>query len=135
MSIDEQNIIKEKYYTEAIRYMDNAKETLIKAGKKDYFYIDNKYVKTACGIAYNAVLKALDGYFILIQEEKRKGRKSAEYYERILSKRDKKLLNYFEDAYKILHLNGYNDGNRDTIIINRGFEVAYILINKIKPAA
>ena len=29
------------------------------------FYLDDKYVKTACGNAYNGVLKALDGYFIL----------------------------------------------------------------------
>ena len=133
MSIEEQNKIKEKYYNEAIRYMDNAKETLKKSGKIENFYQDEKYVKTACGIAYNAVLKALDGYFILIEAEKRKGRKNVEYYESILSKRDKKMLDNFENAYKILHLNGYYDGIKDTFIIKRGFEVAFIIINKIRP--
>ena len=28
MSVDEQNQIKEKYHSEAVRYMDNAKECL-----------------------------------------------------------------------------------------------------------
>ncbi|MCL6102727.1 MAG: DUF5618 family protein, partial [Bacteroidetes bacterium] len=65
METTEQNKIKAEYYKEAIRYMDNAKETLKKAGKEDDLYQDSKYVKTASGIAYNAVLKALDGYFIL----------------------------------------------------------------------
>ena len=32
--------IKQKYYSEAIRYMDNAKATLKHAGKEDRFYID-----------------------------------------------------------------------------------------------
>ena len=51
MSIQEQQELREKSYAEAIRYMDNAKETLKKAGKEDYFYKDKKYVSSACGIA------------------------------------------------------------------------------------
>ena len=43
--------------------MENARENLQKAGKDGDLYQDSKYVKTASGIAYNAVLKALDGYF------------------------------------------------------------------------
>jgi hypothetical protein len=44
-----------KSYTEALRYMDNAKETLQKANKEDDFYHDRKYVRTACGTAYKNV--------------------------------------------------------------------------------
>ena len=51
MVIEEQNRIRKTYYNEAIRYMENARETLQKAGKEDRFYIDKKYVKTACGTA------------------------------------------------------------------------------------
>ena len=58
MGLDEQNQLKIKYYSEAIRYMDNAKATLKSAGKEDDYYNDDKYVKTACGTAYNGVLKA-----------------------------------------------------------------------------
>jgi hypothetical protein len=135
MAIVDQNKIKTKYYTEAIRYMDNAKETLKKAGKEDRFYIDKKYVKTACGTAYNAVLLALDGYLLLKGIEKKKGRKDIDFYKESVSCLDKKLLNYVEEAYNILHVYGYYDGIRDTKIISSGFEMAYVIINKIKPAA
>lgn len=133
MSIQEQAETKTKYYTEAIHYMDNAKEILQKAGKEDEFYKDEKYVKTACGTAYNGVLKALDGYLLLKNVEKRKGRKSIEYYQKSVAKIDKKLLNYLNSAYEVLHLSGYYDGIKDVKIVTRGFEVAYSIIDKIKP--
>jgi uncharacterized protein (UPF0332 family) len=135
MAIVDPEKIKNKYYTEAIRYMDNAKETLKKAGKEDRFYIDKKYVKTACGTAYNAVLLALDGYLLLKGIEKKKGRKDISYYEEEVSKIDKKLLNYVVEAYNTLHLYGYYDGTRDSKVISSGFEMAFVIINKIKPAA
>ena len=43
MSIEEQQALKEKSYTEAMRYMENAKETLKKAVKEDDYYRDKKY--------------------------------------------------------------------------------------------
>ena len=133
MSIEEQNEVKIKYYNEAIRYMDNAKETLKKAGKEDKFYLDKKYVKTACGTAYNGVLTALDGYLILKDIKKPKGRKSIEYYQDSITKIDKKLLNYVNSAYEILHLVGYYDGNNTVSVIKEGFNMAYSIIEKIKP--
>ena len=133
MSIEEQNEIKSKYYNEAIRYMDNAKETLKKAGKEDKFYLDKKYVKTACGTAYIGVLTALDGYLILKEIKKPRGRKSIEYYQDSITKIDKKLLNYVNSAYEILHLVGYYDGNNTVSVIKEGFNMAYTIIDKIKP--
>jgi len=133
MSIEEQNEVKIKYYNEAIRYMDNAKETLKKAGKEDKFYLDKKYVKTACGTAYNGVLTALDGYLILKEIKKPRGRRSIEYYQNSIAKTDKKLLNYVNNAYEILHLVGYYDGNNSVTVINEGFNYAYYIIDKIKP--
>jgi hypothetical protein len=38
MSHEEQQKLRTKYHSEAIRYMDNAKETLRKAGKQDKLY-------------------------------------------------------------------------------------------------
>ena len=135
METIEQHKIKTEYYKEAIRYMDNAKEKLKKAGKEDRFYVDKKYVKTACGTAYNAVLLALDGYLLLQGIEKKKGRKDIDFYKESVSKVDKKLLNYVVEAYNTLHLYGYYDGTRETKTILAGFELAYVIIDKIKPSA
>lgn len=135
MGTEEQNKIRTTYYNEAIRYMENAKETLQKAGKEDRFYIDKKYVKTACGTAYNAVLLALDGYLLLQGIEKKKGRKDIGFYQEAVSRFDRKLLNYVTEAYNILHLAGYYDGSKNSKIILEGLDLADVIIDKIKPAA
>jgi hypothetical protein len=127
--------IKNEYYDEAIRYMENAKEALKKAGKEDDLYQDDKYVKTACGIAYCAVLKALDGFFILKEVKKQRGRKSIEYYRENISKIDRKLLHYLNNAYSTLHLEGYYEGNVSVDTIHSGLKSAYLIIDRIKPAA
>jgi small nuclear ribonucleoprotein (snRNP)-like protein len=133
MSIQEQNTIKEKYYSEAMRYMANAKSTLVFAKKDGKNYQDDKNVKTACGRAYNGILKALDGYFLLKGVEKKKGRKSTEYYHDNAAKMDKKLNTQLHDAYEILHLSGYYDGITNVAVIKEGFEVAYDIIKRIEP--
>ena len=133
MSIKEQITIKEKYYQEALRYMDNAKETLKKAIKEDKFYKDEKYVKTACGTAYNGVLKALDGYLLLKGIEQKKGRKSIEYYQSNVSKWDKKLSAELHNAYTILHLSGYYDGITSVPVVTEGFNLAHSIIKRIEP--
>jgi hypothetical protein len=133
MSHQEEQRIKQRYYTEAMRYMDNAKDTLRKAGKDGKLYQDEKYVKTACGTAYIGVLKALDGYFYTHGVEKRKGRKSIEYYKDNIARLDKKMLSYLNTAYDVLHLDGYYDGILSVPVIRSGFDVAYDIIEKIKP--
>jgi hypothetical protein len=135
MSIQEQELVKEQYYSEAIRYMDNAREYLKNAKKEGNFYNDKKYVKTACGTAYNGLVVALDGFLILKGMDKPKGklRKSIEYYQSNITKIDKKMLNYLNNAYEVLHLWGYYDGIGDAIVVKRGFDLAYTLIDKIKP--
>lgn len=132
MTATEQQIVKDEYYNEAIRYMENAKEILKKAGKEDNHYQDEKYVKTACGLAYNAVLVALKGLFILKDIPKPKNRAKREYYEDNLAKFDKKLLKYYNEVYNILHLSGYYDGVTNVKVVSSGFEEAYLIINKLK---
>jgi len=90
MSVEEQEQTKERYYIEAMRYMDNAKEYLKNAKKEGNYYRDPKYVRTECGAAYNGVLIALDGYLSLkgIKKPKGKNRKSIEYYHNNLGKLD-----------------------------------------------
>jgi len=135
MSREEQQEVKQKCYSEAMRYMDNAKENLQKARKEDNFYQDRKYVRAACGIAYSGVLVAMDGYLTLKGFEKPKGRKrkSIEYYQERVGQIDRKLLNYLNSAYDTLHLSGYYDGNLNAKVVNAGFDVAYEIIEKIKP--
>ena len=137
MSITEQQALKEAYYNEAIRYMENAKEYLKNANKEDNIYRDAKYVRTACGTAYSGMLIGLDGYLILkgIHKPKGKERKSIEYYQKNISKLDKKMMDNLDIAYKILHLSGYYDGIRSATVIKEGFDNAYKIIDKIKPTA
>ena len=135
MSIQEQQHLKEKYYGEAIRYMDNAKESLQKAKKEGNYYHDIKYVKSACGIAYSGLLVALDGFLILKGFDKPEGkkRKTIEYYQSSITKIDKKMLNHLNSAYEILHLWGYYDGIRDARVLRIGLEEANKIIDKLKP--
>jgi hypothetical protein len=135
MMTQEQEILREQHYSEAMRYMDNAKECLKKAKKEDGVYYDKKYVKMACGTAYNGVLEALDGYLELkgIEKPKGRGRKSIEYYQSNITKIDKKMLNCLNSAYEILHLWGYYDGITTVSVVKDGFDYAYQIINKLKP--
>jgi tRNA G37 N-methylase TrmD len=134
MALKEQQEIKNKAYTEAIRYMDNAKETLKKAGKEDNYYSDKKYVSTACGTAYKGVLIALDTFLALKDVAAPKGkRKSIEYYTMHVSMQDKKMLKYLNSAYAILHIAGYYEGVQDVRVVKAGFEAAYSIIEYIKP--
>ncbi len=128
-----QEQVKETYYNEAVRYMENARDTLKKAGKDGRFYTDEKYVKTACGIAYNGVLKALDGYLLLKGISKPKRRKRIEYYQSGIAKLDKKLNVELKNVYDILHLAGYYDGVTSVPVIQEGFSLADDIIKRIAP--
>ena len=134
MSVHEQEEVKMEHYSEAMRYMDNAKEYLKSAQKEDNYYQDIKYVRTACGTAYSGLLVALEGFMkIKGYAPKGKDRKSIEYYQRNITKIDKKMLNKLINAYQVLHLWGYYDGIMSVNILKEGFEEAYDMIEKIRP--
>jgi len=136
MSVQEQETIKEKYFGEAIRYMDNARGCLKKAKKEDDYYYDVKYVKMACGTAYSGILVALDCFLVLkgIDNPKGKSRKSIEYYQENVAKIDRKMLGTLNSAYEVLHLWGYYDGITSAKVLKNGFDEAYKIIEKIRPA-
>lgn len=123
----------ENPYKEAMRYVDNAREILKTAGKEGKFYVDEKYVKIACGTAYSGILVALDGLFDIKKIPKRRGRKAIDYYKSNLAKIDKKILNYLNSSYNILHLSGYYDGEKDIKVIEEGFKNALTIIAALKP--
>jgi uncharacterized protein (UPF0210 family) len=119
-------------YKEALRYMDNAKETLKKAGKELGTYKDIKYVKTASGTAYNGVLIALDEFLKRKEGIKFKKPKSIEEYRTRIAKQNKKLLEFVNAVYDELHLAGYYHGTQSEKTIKNGFENAYKIIEYIK---
>ena len=86
-------------YDEAMRYIENAKETLKKAGKKDGEYGDIKYVQTASGTAYVGILLALDEFLSRREGDAFKKPKSIEDYQRRVTKQDKKVLKWLNLVY------------------------------------
>lgn len=104
-----------KMSKEAIRYLNNAKEILSKSPIEDNRYADNKYVKSACGVAYLEVIKAIDEYLLSKGLTKKELPKKVEEYEKALRKHaapyNGKLLKAFNDIYDELHIAGYYRGN------------------------
>ncbi|MBF0404754.1 DUF5618 family protein [Candidatus Magnetominusculus xianensis] len=109
---------------EAMRYIENAKETLKKSPIEDNLYTDDKYVKSACGIAYLGVLKAIDTYLLLHGLEKKKLPKKVEEYRKSIksfaSQHNGKLLRQFEDIYDELHIAGYYRGMLHSVSTVKG---------------
>ncbi|MDD4235545.1 MAG: DUF5618 family protein [Bacteroidales bacterium] len=132
MKITDNKRLKEASVKEAKRHLMNAKTMLSeKAGKKDKFYTDAKYVKTACGIAYIGVLIIIDAYIKIKGEKlslKNTKRKSIDYYRQNLINRDKILLNLLNNAYNVLHLNGYYEGELKVSTINDGLRTLQEII-------
>lgn len=99
---------------EALRYISNAKEILKKSAVEDGRYADNKYVKSACGVAYLGVLKAIDEFFMQRGIPAKSLPKKVEEYQKALKQyappRNGKLLRTFNDIYEELHIAGYYRG-------------------------
>ena len=99
---------------EAVRYIDNAKELLGKSAIEGNVYVDKKYVKSACGVAYLGVLAAIDDYLIKRGCAKKELPKKVEEYEKALKKyasvRNGKLTRQFDAIYEELHIAGYYRG-------------------------
>lgn len=123
----------ENPYQEAMRYVENAEDILKSAGKDGKYYIDEKYVKIACSTAYSGILVALDGLFDYKNIQKKRGRKAIDYYKSNLAKIDKKLLKELNNAYTVLHLDGYYGGITYVKTVESGFENAISIIEALKP--
>ena len=133
MTIEE----REASYQEAFRYIRNATEMLsTKAGKKDKYYEDPKYVRIACGTAYNGALLALGAYLEMKGKPlvKKKGKRlSVDDYRARLASVDSRMLKNFNTAYRILHLEGYYEGETKQSVILSGIDSAMDILNGIKP--
>jgi len=100
---------------EALRYLNNAKEILKSVPVQNGTYIDTKPVREACGIAYLAILIAIDEYLLKKGISKKELPRSVDAYRKALQKylavHNGKLLREFEALYEALHIAGYYRGN------------------------
>jgi len=99
---------------ESLRYLNNAKEILKSIPVEDNTYSDIKHVREAFGIAYLAVLEAINEYLVKKGLTKKELPKSVDEYRKALQKylavHDGKLLREFEKLYDALHIAGYYRG-------------------------
>ena len=96
---------------EALRYLNNAKQILKSAPLEDGTYTDIKPVREACGIAYLAVLMAIDENLLKRGLSKKELPRSVIAYRKAVRKylavHNGKLLREFEAFYEALHIAGY----------------------------
>ena len=100
---------------EPLRYLNNAREILKSVPVENGTYADIKPAREACGVAYLAILIAIDEYLLKKGITKRELPKSVDAYRKALQKylavHDGKLLREFEALYEALHIAGYYRGN------------------------
>jgi uncharacterized protein (UPF0332 family) len=122
---------------EALRYLQNAKEILKKAPIEEGRYEDVKYVQEACGTAYLAIIKAIDGDLMNKGLSKKELPKSTEGYRKALQKyfavHDGKLTREFERLYEELHIAGYYRGLLGHVnVVKEALKAAEVFIEKIR---
>jgi len=122
---------------ESVRYLENAKELLMRSPIEDDTYTDIKYVQEGCATAYLAVLKAIDEYLIRKGVDTRDLPQSVDGYREMLRKylsvHNGRLTREFEKLYKLLHIAGYYRGLLDDVnVVKDAFKVARKFIEKIQ---
>ena len=114
-------------YAEAMRYVENAKECLKKAGKEGGYYADAKYVKMAGNTLWNGVLLALENRM------PSKGRPDIRKYREEIAKQNKKMLRVLNSGYATCHLSMGYDGNISASVCKEGINLAVELIEWAVP--
>jgi hypothetical protein len=127
----ENKVLAQKTYAEAERYLNNAYKELKLSDRNGKVFQDVKHMRIACGAAYLAALKAIDGILLMRNVPKPKRRPSIEYYQKELSQIDKKILTSLNIVYHILHIDGYYDGFNHIKTIESGFEETENIIHKL----
>jgi hypothetical protein len=123
--------------SEAIRYLNNAKEILRKSKIEDNSYADDKYVKSAFGVAYLGILKAIDEYLLKKGLTAKELPKSIDAYRSALQKHiaihNGKLLREFDRLYNEVHIAGYYRGLLTHVDIVKGaLKATKSFIEKVK---
>jgi hypothetical protein len=121
---------------EALRYLNNAKEILRSVPVEDNTYIDIKPVQEACGIAYLAILKAIDQFLLKKGITEKELPQSVDGYRESIQKylmvHNGKLLREFDKLYRLLHIAGYYRGLlEDVNVIKEALKATKTFIEKI----
>ena len=101
-------------------------------------YDDSKYVSEACGSAYLAMLKALDGYLILRGLKKERLPDSYQGYLNALKGKlahNGKIKSALTVVYQNLHVLGYYREGVNVGMIKEGFESAKFIIEYFSKSA
>ena len=117
---------------ESRRYVDNARQTLKQNGQlniESHRYDDAKYVKAAGNYLWLAVLMALDAVFH-VKKNKASKRVDVDDYKKAVAQRDKKLSDWVNDAYNVLHLYMNYDGVQAKDTVDSGFRLANDIIDR-----
>ena len=123
--------VKEKL-NNARRHIENARQILKEKGKKEgRFYTDDKYISIAGHTAYRAVLLALNE---LMKQHgiQKKTRKHVDDYRDFIAQQDRKILNYFNVVYNILHLDMGYDGIGKYTIVQDALQSAEFIIDWVE---
>jgi len=123
---------------DALQYLNNAKEILKSIPIENNIYTDVKRVREAFGMAYLAILEAINEYLRTKKGfTKKELPKSVEGYRTALQKyvaiHNGKLMREFESLYDTLHIAGYYRGLlRDVNVIKESIKSAKVFIERIK---
>ena len=123
-------MVKKNPVEEARRYVENAQTLLVEHGELDVVtrsYSDPKYVKMAGNTLWNGVLVILDAAFHVRKD--RRTRVHIKDYQEAVAKRDKKLLQYLNMGYEIMHIYMGYDGTKSKATCDDGFRVANQIID------
>ena len=115
---------------EARRYVENAKKLLVENGElntETRLYQDPKYVRMAGDTLWKGVLLVLDAAFHV--REDRRTRVHIKDYQEAVGKRDKKLLQYLNMGYEIMHIHMGYDGTKSKATCDDGFRMANQIID------
>ena len=116
---------------EARRYVENARKTLNENGELNIEtkrYEDEKYVRAAGNYLWLGVLMALDAVFHVRKD--RRTRVDINNYLEAVGKRDRKLLDFVNDGYDVMHLYMNYDGNQAKGVSDEGFRIANTIIDR-----
>lgn len=124
-------------HKEALRYLQNAKGILKSVPIEDNTYTDVKPVREAMGVAYLAILEAINESLLKKGLTKKELPKSVDAYRRALQRhiavQNGKLLREFEKLYDMLHIAGYYRGLLyDTDVVKDALRATQRFIEKIR---
>lgn len=118
---------------EASRYIANARTLLKEHGELNtdtQCYGDAKYVRMAGDTMWKGCLIALDAAFGVKQKAKKGQRVGIDDYKAAVAARDKKLLQFVNSGYTIMHLNMGYDGVPAKGATDTGFRLATEIIDR-----